>query len=120
MKPDITIIGAEPDEADDAARGLRSGTLQPPKPPATVADGLRTALSDRTFAYLRDMDVIVETCLEASIRKGLRLVMERMKTVIEPSAAVTIGVLLEQPDLVRGKRVGIILCGGNLDLDADW
>ena len=116
LKPEITIIGAEPEEADDAARGLRTGLLQPPKPPTTIADGLRTALSERTFTYLRDMGVQPETCSEESIRKGLRLIMERMKTVIEPSAAVTIGVLLGQPDLIRNKRVGIILCGGNLDL----
>lgn len=116
LKPEIMIIGAEPEEADDAARGLRTGLLQPPKPPTTIADGLRTALSERTFTYLREMGVRVETCSEDSIRKGMRLIMERLKTVIEPSAAVTIGVLLEQPELVRGKQVGIILCGGNLDV----
>ncbi len=117
LKPSITIIGAEPEEADDAARGLRSGTLLPPKPPTTIADGLRTALSRRTFDYLTANGVRMETCSEASIRRGLRLIMERVKTVIEPSAAVTIGVLLDHPDLVRGQRVGIILCGGNLDLE---
>lgn len=111
------IIGAEPAEADDAKRSMASGELQLPKPPTTIADGLRTALSDRTFAYLRNNDVQIYTCSEEAIRTGLRLVMQRVKTVIEPSAAVTIGVMLEHPELVRGKHVGVILCGGNLDLE---
>lgn len=114
--PSARIIGAEPAAADDATQGLALGVRQPPKPPTTIADGLRTALSDRTFAYLRNNDVQMYTCSEEAIRTGMRLVMQRVKTVIEPSAAVTIGVMLEHPDLVRGTHVGVILCGGNLDL----
>ncbi len=62
----------------------------------------------------------IETASEDSIRRGTLLVMERLKLVIEPSAGVSLGVLLEQPDLVRGLRVGIVLCGGNVDLRALW
>lgn len=116
IQPNVRIIGAEPEAADDATRGLATGIRQPPKPPTTIADGLRTALSDRTFHYLQSQAVHMHTCSEQAIRTGLRLVMERLKTVIEPSAAVTLGVMLEHPDLFRGRTVGVILCGGNLDL----
>lgn len=116
MQPAVQIIGVEPHEADDATIGLACGIRQPPKPPTTIADGLRTALSHRTFHYLQANHVQMHTCSEDAIRTGLRLVMERLKTVIEPSAAVTVGVMLEHPDLVRGRVVGVVLCGGNLDL----
>ena len=116
MVPSIEIIGAEPAEADDARISLQTGVLQPAPQTSTIADGLRTSLGDIPFAILRAMDVRIVTAQEASIRQGLLHVMERMKQVVEPSATVTIGALMEQPDLIRNKRVGIILCGGNIDL----
>jgi threonine dehydratase len=116
--PSVEIIGVEPKAADDAQRSMETGTIQPPLPPTTIADGLRTGLSERTFQHLTDAGVSVHTCSEDNIARGMQLVMERLKTVIEPSAAVTIGVMLEHPEIVRGKRVGIILCGGNLDLSS--
>ena len=116
LQPGALIVGAEPAIADDARESLRTGVLQPPADRMTIADGLRTGLSERTFAQLRSMGVEVETASEESIRSGTLLVMSRLKLVVEPSAGVSIGVLLERPDLARGRRIGIVLCGGNIDL----
>lgn len=116
LLPTARIIGAEPSIAADARESLLTGVLQPPTDRLTIADGLRTGLSDRTFEQLRGTGVEIETATEDSIRRGTLLVMSRLKTVIEPSAGVTMGVLLEQPELARGRRVGIVLCGGNVDL----
>ncbi|MBU3740748.1 MAG: pyridoxal-phosphate dependent enzyme [Candidatus Kapabacteria bacterium] len=116
MVPNIDIIGAEPAEAADARISLETGVLQGPPQTMTIADGLRTALGDITFGILQETHVRIVTASEDSIREGLFRVMERMKQVVEPSATVTIGALMEQPDLVRGKRVGVIICGGNLDI----
>lgn len=120
LMPDARVIGAEPEIAADAKESLRTGVLQPPSNSMTIADGLRTGLGDRTLAQLVSSGVQIETASEESIRQGTLLVMERLKLVIEPSAGVTLGVLLEQPDLVRGSRVGIVLCGGNVDLRPLW
>ncbi|MBU3698801.1 MAG: pyridoxal-phosphate dependent enzyme [Candidatus Kapabacteria bacterium] len=116
LQPEARIVGAEPSIAADARESLLTGVLQPPTDRLTIADGLRTGLSDRTFEQLRSTGVEIETATEDSIRRGTLLVMSRLKLVIEPSAGVTIGVLLEQPELATGRRVGIVLCGGNVDL----
>jgi len=116
MKPEIEILGVEPQLASDAQKSLLTGTLQPPMPPITIADGLRTALCRRTFDYLRSMNVHIATCSEEAIHNGMYLVNSRLKMIIEPSAAVSVGVMIEHPELVAGKRVGVILCGGNIDL----
>ncbi|MFM8770543.1 MAG: pyridoxal-phosphate dependent enzyme [Candidatus Kapaibacterium sp.] len=120
MVPGVRVIGAEPEIAADAKESLRTGVLQPPANTMTIADGLRTGLGELTLAQLVGTGVQIETASEESIRRGTLLVMERLKLVIEPSAGVTLGVLLEQADLVRGSRVGIILCGGNVDLRPLW
>ena len=120
LLPDARVIGAEPEIAADAKESLRTGVLQPPANSMTIADGLRTGLGELTLAQLVSTGVQIETASEESIRSGTLLVMERLKLVIEPSAGVTLGVLLEQPDLVRGLRVGIVLCGGNVDLRPLW
>ena len=114
----IRILGVEPEIANDAQLSLTEGIIHPPKPPITIADGLRTGLSERTFQHLRELGVEVHTCSEGAIKEGMKLVMEHLKLVIEPSAAVTIGVLLENKGILAGKRTGVILCGGNLTLDA--
>lgn len=116
LSPRTLIIGAEPAIADDARESLKTGILQPPTNRMTIADGLRTGLGERTFAQLRASGVEIETASEESIRRGTLLVMSRLKLVIEPSAGVTMGVLLERPELARGRRIGIVLCGGNVDL----
>lgn len=116
LQPAAKIIGAEPVIAADAKLSLQTGVLQPPTNRLTIADGLRTGLGDKTFGQLQAMSVEIETASEDSIRRATLLVMSRLKVVIEPSAGVTMGVLLERPDLARGRRIGIVLCGGNVDL----
>jgi threonine dehydratase len=116
LQPRVRVVGAEPARADDAARSLRTGTRQPPCPPATMADGLLTGLSDRTFAILREHVDDIVTVDEDEIVVAMRIVWERTKQVIEPSAAVAVAAVRRAA--LSGARVGIILSGGNVDLDA--
>jgi threonine dehydratase len=116
MRPDTRIIGAEPEIAADALESMHTGVLQPPANTLTIADGLRTGLGEITFAHLQATDVEILTASEEAIREATYRIMERLKVVIEPSAAVTLAVLLEHPGIVRGRTVGIVLCGGNIDI----
>ncbi len=118
LSPRTRVIGAEPAAADDAQRSFRSGTLFPSGSPKTVADGLRTSLGSNTFPIIRARVSDIVTAKEESIVRAMRLVWERMKLVIEPSAAVPLAAILEGTLDVRGKRTAIILSGGNVDLDA--
>ncbi|MDX1567026.1 MAG: pyridoxal-phosphate dependent enzyme [Longimicrobiales bacterium] len=113
---EIRVIGAEPALADDALRSLRAGSLQTIDTTRTIADGLRTTLSPRTFTLIsRHVDDIV-TVEEHSIIEAMRFVWERMKIVIEASAAVPVAALLEGRIETEGRRIGVILSGGNVDL----
>ena len=115
--PGITVFGAEPAGADDAARSFASGTLQAMPHPHTIADGLRGALSARTLRALRAHVAAIGTCTEPGIVAAMRMTWERMKLVAEASSAVPLAAMLEGTLAVRGKRVGVILTGGNVDLD---
>jgi threonine dehydratase len=115
--PDTRIIGAEPEGADDAYRSLQEGRIIPSVNPQTVADGLLTSLGDNTFAIIKERVGQVVTVSEEAIIAGMRHVWERMKIVIEPSAAVPVGALLEGKVDLSGLRIGVILSGGNVDLD---
>ena len=117
LRPKIRVLGAEPANADDAARGFAAGSLQPLSSKTTIADGLRTSLSERTLGALRQHVSSIGTCSEAGIVRAMRMVFERMKQVIEPSAAVPLACLLEDTLDVRGRRAAIIVTGGNVDLD---
>lgn len=118
VKPGIRVIGAEPAGADDASRSFQAGKRIPLTQANTIADGLRGSLSDRTFAEIRSHVSDVVTVSEESIVAAMRAVWEVLKIVIEPSGAVSYAAIVENRIDVRGKRVGIILTGGNLDLDA--
>ena len=112
----LKIYGAEPEAVNDAYRSLKSGTLQFNTTIDTIADGLRTNLGEKTFDILqRELDDIF-TVTEAGILRAMRLIWERMKIIIEPSCAVPLAAILQQPDVFAGQRVGIILTGGNVDL----
>jgi len=110
------VWGAEPAGADDAARALRARRLVDASPPNTIADGLRATLSERTFAMISAGVERIATVTDDEIRVAMRFMWERTKQLIEPSAAVPVAVGL-RGDLA-GRRVGIILTGGNVDLDA--
>jgi threonine dehydratase len=117
MLPAARMIGAEPAGADDAARSFASGRLEPMDHPDTIADGLRAGLSPATFAHIRRGVDQVATVSEAAIVEAMRALWEALKVVVEPSAAVPYAAILEGKVDVRGKRVGIVLTGGNVDLD---
>lgn len=115
--PSATVIGAEPLNADDAFRSMQSGEIEPSHNPKTLADGLLTSLGDLTFAIIRERCAGIVTVSEESIVEAMRLVWERMKIVIEPSAAVPVAALLEKRGEIPGSRIGVILSGGNVDLE---
>jgi len=115
--PSIKVYGAEPAGADDAAQSLRAGHIIPQTHPRTIADGLRSSLGDKTFAVLSTMIDGIGTASEDAIVRAMRLTWEKLKVVIEPSAAVPLAALLEGQLPVQGLRVGVILSGGNVDLD---
>ncbi len=117
LRPDIKIIACEPAAADDAYRSWMKGELVAGDPPNTIADGLRTTLGKLGFSILRQELNAFATVSEPSIVAAMRLVWETMKIIIEPSCAVPVAALLEKKIEVDGMRVGIILTGGNVDLD---
>ncbi len=116
LSPAMRVIAAEPEAADDAARSVREGVLLPSNDPQTIADGLRTSLSKRTFAALRGHGGLVVTVTEAEILEAMRYVFERMKIVIEPSSAVPVAAVLARR--VDAARIGVIVSGGNVDLSS--
>ena len=112
----IKVIGAEPLNASDAWLSLRTGILAPSVNPLTIADGLLTSLSELTFSIIRKNVDEIFTVTEDSIISSMKLVWERMKIIIEPSSATVLAVIQENPGFFRGKKVGLIISGGNVDL----
>ena len=117
LSPGTRVVAAEPAAADDAFRSLKEGRIVASVDPRTVADGLLTSLGTLTFAIIRERVSEIVTVSEEAIVAAMRLVWERMKIVIEPSSAVPLGALMEGRPDVRGRRVGVIVTGGNVDLD---
>jgi threonine dehydratase len=117
MNPRIAVYGTEPAGADDASRGFASGHVEPMDRPQTIADGLRSTVSARTLGAMREHLRAIATCSEEAIVAAMRMVWERAKIVIEPSSAVPLAAMLEGTLDVRGKRVGVVITGGNVDLD---
>lgn len=116
LAPNVRVVGAEPTTADDARQSLASGVLIQAQEPMTVADGLKTSLGEVTFQMIqRYVDDII-TASEDAIIRMMRMIWERMKISIEPSAAVPLAALLENRDSVPGTKIGIVLSGGNSDL----
>ena len=113
----VMIYAAEPKQADDAARSFRAGHIIADDAPETVADGLKVPLKDLTWHFVKKHVTNILTADEDEIIEAMKLVWKRMKIVIEPSSAVPIATILKNPDVFRGKRVGVIITGGNVDLD---
>ena len=111
------VFGAEPAGADDAMRSLRAGRIIPIESPDTIADGLRTSLGVRNFSIIRRHVEDILTVSEDSIVAAMRLLWERAKLLVEPSGAVALAALLEHGPPAGCKRMGIMLTGGNVDLD---
>ncbi|HET8864082.1 MAG TPA: pyridoxal-phosphate dependent enzyme [Gracilimonas sp.] len=117
IKPDIMVIGAEPENADDAYRSFKSGELIPVKNPNTIADGLRTSLGKLPFSIITEHVDDIVTVPEESIVEAMRYVWERLNMIIEASCAVPVAAVFDGKVDVKGKKVGIIITGGNVDLD---
>jgi threonine dehydratase len=117
LSPDTLVLGAEPQQADDAYRSFHAGHIIPAEHPTTIADGLRTSLGTLTFPIIRRHVRDIVTVSEDAIVEAMRHIWQRMKVLVEPSAAVPVAALLEKRDEVPGRRIGIMLSGGNADLD---
>jgi threonine dehydratase len=112
----IAVIAAEPKGADDAYRSFKSGEWVPSEKPQTIADGLLTSVGELNFQIIQNYVDDIYTVSEESIVETMQLVWERMKIIIEPSSAVPLAAVMENPAVFRAKRIGIIFSGGNVDL----
>ena len=117
MQPDIRVIAAEPAGADDAYQSFKTGKLVPSIEPNTIADGLLTSLGDLTFEIIQTYVDDILCVKEETIIAAMQMVYERMKIIIEPSSAVPLAAIMENPEAFQKRNVGIILSGGNVDLD---
>lgn len=117
LQPDCQIIGAEPMEADDAYRSLQSGKIEYNRSVNTIADGLRTHLGDVNFPIIISLVKDIIRVEEEEIISAMRMIWERMKIIVEPSCAVPLAAVLKEKDTFRSQRIGIILSGGNVDLN---
>ncbi|MEM9822336.1 MAG: pyridoxal-phosphate dependent enzyme [Bacteroidota bacterium] len=113
----VRMIGSEPKGADDAFRSLQSGQMQKNEQVNTIADGLRTNIKEKTFGILKEHAERIITVSDEEIVVAMRMVWERMKIIIEPSCSVPVAAVLQQPELFHNQKIGIILTGGNVDLN---
>ncbi|MCR9281632.1 MAG: pyridoxal-phosphate dependent enzyme [Pseudomonadota bacterium] len=116
LAPEVKIFAAEPEQADDAARSFRAGHIIADDAPETVADGLKVPLKELTWHFVSNHVSDILTASEQEIVDAMRLIWARMKIVMEPSSAVPLATILKNRDVFAGKRVGIIITGGNVDL----
>ena len=117
IKPEVQVIGVEPAGADDAARSFKAGHIIPMLEPRTIADGLKTSLGQRPFAEIMRLVDDIVTVREESIVQAMRQVWEVLKLIVEPSGAVSYAAVVEGRIAASGANIGIILSGGNLDLN---
>ena len=116
LRPNTKLLGVEPESADDALRSIKSGEIVPSDYPPTIADGLRSSLGEKTFPMIKKFVSAIHTVAEKEIISSMRFVWERMKIIVEPSSAVTMAAVLNNPASFRGKKTGVIFSGGNIDL----
>jgi len=117
LAPTLRVVAVEPQGADDAQRSLAAGVLQPARPAATIADGLRGALSARTFGLIRRHVDDIVTVSDSAIVQAMRTLWQQLRVIVEASSAVPYAAVQTGQLDVAGARVGIILTGGNVDLD---
>ena len=116
MNSKICVFGAEPEEANDAFKSLEKGTIQSNKTTNTVCDGLRAQLGDVCFPIIKRYVNEIITVSEKEIVESMLMIWERMKIIVEPSCSITLAAILKRKDKIKGKKVGLILSGGNVDL----
>jgi threonine dehydratase len=117
LAPETKIIAAEPEQADDAYRSFKAGYIIADDAPKTIADGLLVPLKDRTWHFVSNHVSDIFTASEQEIIDAMKLTWKHLRVVMEPSSAVPLATVLKNPDAFKGKRVGIIITGGNVDLD---
>jgi threonine dehydratase len=117
LRPSVTVFGAEPAQADDAALSLAAGYIID-KASNTIADGLRTTLGDKTFGIIKTYVSDILTVSEDGIVAAYRRLWEILKVIVEPSGAVGFAAVREHGTRFAGRKVGIMLTGGNIDLDS--
>ncbi len=117
LAPQTKIYAAEPEQADDALRSFKAGYIIADDAPETVADGLKVPLKDLTWHFVSNHVTDILTASEREIIDAMKLIWKRMKIVMEPSSAVPLATILKNKDTFAGKRVGVIITGGNVDLD---
>lgn len=118
MRPDLSVIAAEPEGAADAFRAMCAGQREQNPTADTICDGLRTGIGEINFAIMQRESVRVLTANDAQTIAAMRMLWDRLKLIVEPSAAVCLAVILAHAEVFRGRHVGVILSGGNVDLDA--
>ena len=117
LAPQIKIYAAEPEQADDAYRSFKAGHIIADDAPNTVADGLKVPLKELTWHFVQKHVTDILTVSEEEIVEAMKLIWKRLKIVMEPSSAVPLATILKNPKIFAGKRVGVIVTGGNVDLD---
>ena len=115
--PETAIYAAEPEQADDAYRSFKAGHIIADDAPQTVADGLKVPLKENTWHFVQNHVTDILTASEEEIVAAMKLAWQRMKIVLEPSSAVPLATILKNPGVFAGKRVGVIITGGNVDMD---
>tara|TARA_Y100001970_G_scaffold112313_1_gene140163 strand:- start:75 stop:1013 length:939 start_codon:yes stop_codon:yes gene_type:complete len=117
MKSSITVYGAEPEEADDAYQSLKLGRIVPNKTINTICDGLRAQIGSKTFPVIQNLVDDIIPIGEEDIINALRMIWERLKIIVEPSCSIALALIINNKQLFEGRNVGLIMSGGNLDLD---
>ena len=117
MKSSITVYGAEPEEADDAYQSLKLGRIVPNKTINTICDGLRAQIGSKTFPVIQNLVDDIIPIGEEDIINALRMIWERLKIIVEPSCSIALALIINNKQLFEGHNVGLIMSGGNLDLD---
>lgn len=115
--PQIKIYAAEPEQADDAYRSFKAGHIIADDAPVTIADGLKVPLKERTWHFVSNFVTDILTCSEQEIVDAMKMTWKRLRIVMEPSCAPPLATILKNKDVFAGKRVGVIITGGNVDLD---
>jgi len=117
IAPEVEIIASEPEQADDAYRSFKAGHIIADDAPVTIADGLKVPLKELTWHFVSNHVTEIQTASEQEIIDAMKLTWQRMKIVMEPSCAVPLATILKNKDRFAGKRVGVIVTGGNVDMD---
>jgi threonine dehydratase len=117
LAPEVRIFAAEPEQADDAYRSFKAGHIIADDAPETIADGLKVPLKENTWHFVSNFVTDIQTASESEIIDAMKITWKHLRIVMEPSCAVPLAVILKNPEIYRGLRVGVVITGGNVDLD---